>query len=115
MHAKIKLQEIPELLDAEIIQGDAAENSIEGAYCSDLLSDVMANATEGNALITIQAHKNTVAVASLYGAPCIIICNNRPVPEDMIEAARDERIAIYRCSRNQFQVSGTLYRKMLDS
>ncbi|MBN2875543.1 MAG: iron-sulfur binding hydrogenase, partial [Spirochaetales bacterium] len=40
---------------------------IVDAYSSDLLSDVMANAVEGSVLITIQAHLNTIAVASLVG------------------------------------------------
>ena len=36
-------------------------------YSSDLLSDVMANAKADGVLVTVQAHKNAVAVASLVG------------------------------------------------
>lgn len=43
-----------------------------GGYTSDLLSDVMAHIKEDDALITIQAHKNTIAVASLTGASAVI-------------------------------------------
>ena len=86
--------------------------AIVDAYTSDLLSDVMAKAVEGSALITIQAHKNTVAVASLIGIRAIVICNERPVPDDMIQAARDEEIAIFRTNRTQFEVSGLLYREL---
>ena len=78
---------------------------ISGAYTSDLLSDVMAHAPGDSALITIQSHKNTVAVASLVGAVAVILCNSRPVPEDMIEAARQEDIALLRTPENQFQTS----------
>jgi len=85
----------PEYTDAEILAG----------YTSDLLSDVMANAAEGAALITIQAHKNTVAVASLVGIRAIIVCNNRPVTDDVIEAAKNEGIAVFRTTGNQFQTS----------
>jgi hypothetical protein len=98
------------MLDAEIIQDQFKDAPLTGAYTSDLLSDVMANAKEGGALITIQAHKNTVAVASLVNVSVIILCNNRPIQDDdMLEAARDENIAVIRTRENQFTVSGKLY------
>ncbi|MDL2230043.1 hypothetical protein LJC14_07330 [Treponema sp. OttesenSCG-928-L16] len=101
--------EVIEALDAELIQGDYEDRPLEGAYTSDLLSDVMANGRDGGALITIQAHKNTVAVATLVNVSLIIICNSRPIPEDMTEAAKDEGIALVRSKENQFTVSGKLY------
>jgi predicted transcriptional regulator len=78
---------------------------ILNGYTSDLLSDVMGNASEDSALITIQAHKNTVAVASLIGIKAIILCNGRTPTEDMIAAAQQEQIAILGTSDNQFTVS----------
>jgi len=90
----------------------SVDHPIVDAYTSDLLSDVMARAGEGSALITIQAHKNTVAVASLVGARAIILCNGRPAPDDMVEAATSEGIAICRTPMNQFEVSGMLYRSL---
>jgi serine kinase of HPr protein (carbohydrate metabolism regulator) len=70
----------------------------------------MAHAQRGNVLVTIQAHLNTVAVAAHTEVPAIIICNNRPVPEDMIESAREENIALFSTPQDQFSISGILYR-----
>jgi hypothetical protein len=103
------LREAAAALKAEMIQDAFEDAPLTGAYTSDLLSDVMANAKDGGALITIQAHKNTVAVATLVNIRLIIICNNRPIPEDMIEAARDEGIALIRTRENQYTVSGKLW------
>jgi hypothetical protein len=103
------IREFAGILGAELVQGDFEDAPLLGAYTSDLLSDVMGNAHEGGALITIQAHKNTVAVATLANIRAIVVCNNRPVPEDMVGAARDEGIAILRTQENQFTVSGKLY------
>jgi hypothetical protein len=103
------IREAARALKAEAVQDEFEDSALEGAYTSDLLSDVMANAREGNALITIQAHKNTVAVATLVNVPVIFVCNSRPVPGDMIQAGRDEGIAIYRTAENQYTVSGKLY------
>lgn len=103
------IRELAAGLGARVAQDDFTDNEIMGAYTSDLLSDVMANAKEGGALITIQAHKNTVAVATLVNVTCVIICNNRPLPEDMLAAAKDEGIAILLTGENQFTVSGKLW------
>jgi hypothetical protein len=96
-------------LGAEICQDEFEDSELSGAYTSDLLSDVMANAKDGGALITIQAHKNTVAVATLVNISVIVICNSRPLPEDMLEAAKDEGIAVIRTRENQFTVSGKIW------
>jgi hypothetical protein len=84
--------------------------AVAAAYTSDLLSDVMGNADDGAALITIQAHKNTVAVATLKDSPAIIICNSRPIADDMVEAVRHEGISLFVTGEDQFAVSGKLYR-----
>jgi hypothetical protein len=104
------IREASALLGAEILQDDFEDTPLTGAYTSDLLSDVMANAKEGGALITIQAHKNTVAVATLANITVIILCNNRPLQDDdMLQTAKDEGIAVIRTKENQFTVSGKLY------
>ena len=107
----MRLRDIRDELDLEILAGDQ-ECEITGAYTSDLLSDVMAHAEEGDALITIQAHTNTVAVASHVESPAIIICNARPIPDAMIGAAREHGIAVCRTPLNQYEVSGRLFARL---
>jgi hypothetical protein len=103
------IREAAAALGAEIKQDQFEDAALTGAYTGDLLSDVMANAKDGGALITIQAHKNTVAVASLVNIAVIIVCNTRPLPPDMLEAAADEGIAVLLTRENQFTVSGKLW------
>ncbi len=85
------------------------DREVTGAYTSDLLSDVMARSEEGQVLITIQAHKNTVAVAVLKDLSGIIIASNRPVPDDMIEAARDEEIPVFVTDNNQYETGWRIH------
>ena len=103
------IRETAAALGAEILHDEFKDAEISGAYTSDLLSDVMAHARNDYALITIQAHKNTVAVATLVNIIVIIVCNARPVPDDMLAAAREEGIAVLVTKENQFTVSGKLY------
>jgi hypothetical protein len=103
------IREIAAALGAEICQDEFEDRELTGAYTSDLLSDVIANAADSGALITIQAHKNTVAVAALVNVAVIIICNSRPLPPDMLEAAKNEGVAVIRTTENQFTVSGKIW------
>jgi hypothetical protein len=105
----VTIREAAAALGAKIVQGEFEDTPLTGAYTSDLLSDVMANAKDGGALVTIQAHKNTVAVATLVNITAILVCNSRPLPEDMLEAAKGEGIAVLLTGENQFTVSGKLY------
>ncbi len=101
----MNIREIAKTCEWEVLLESDPDADIRAAYTSDLLSDVMAHAHEADILITIQAHNNAVAVASLAGLKAIVVCNRRPVPEDMIESARKEAIGVYRTDRNQFETS----------
>ncbi len=108
----MKTDELSSLLGATCVQDTYENREIAGAYTSDLLSDAMANAVANGVLVTIQAHKNTVAVGTLKDLAAIIICNNRPIPDDMIEAARSEGIAIFVTGESQYTVSGKLWQRL---
>lgn len=103
---------IPGLIHAEVLQGDFENSPVEGIYTSDLLSDVLANGRNTNVLITIQAHKNTVAVATVVDISLIVICNSRPIIDDMITAAAEAKIGVVRTNLSQFEVSGRLWQAL---
>lgn len=105
----MKTSELASYLGAKCVQDTYADKEIAGAYTSDLLSDAMANAVDNGILITIQAHKNTVAVATLKDLAAIVVCNDRPIPNDMIDAARAEGIPIFVTKESQYTASGKLY------
>lgn len=101
----MKVKDLADKLSYECLVSEGNEEEILDAYTSDLLSDVMGNSPEDSVLITIQAHKNTVAVASLANINVLLICNNRPAPEDMLKAAEEEGVSVYRTKDNQFTAS----------
>lgn len=101
----MKVSDLKNKLGYEEVCAGEGEAPLRAGYTSDLLSDVMGNALDDSVLITIQAHKNTVAVATLAGISAVVICNNREVPADMAEAAAEESVAVFRTSKNQFTVS----------
>jgi len=107
----MKISELGEL-GFSCLQGEFEDAELTGGYTSDLLSDVMANLKEGQVLITIQAHKNTVAVASLTGASAVIFCHGRTVSLDVLEVAAKENIAVFVSSGSQFETTVKLARAL---
>jgi len=105
----MRISDLVPTLGLEAAQDNYVDRDISTGYASDLLSDVMANAKADGVLVTVQAHKNAVAVASLVGLGAIIVCNSRPLPADMIEAARAEGVAVFRTALGAFEVSGRLW------
>lgn len=82
-----------------------ADAPVTGAYTSDLLSDVVAHAPAGAVLITLQAHKNTVACACLTGVRAVLLAGTAEAPADMLQAAQTEGIAVFASPDRQFDLS----------
>ena len=101
----VTIKDLAQRLGLTVYTMSDPEAAIVDGYTSDLLSDVMGNGTEASVLITIQAHKNTVAVASLIGMRAILLCNGRKPSDDMIQAAQQESIAILGTAGSQFSAS----------
>ena len=101
------------LMEACGLEGVLVEDGcveVTGVYTSDLLSDVMAHCPDGAVLVTVQNHTNTVAVCTLVGAPAILIVHGRAIPDEMLAAARREKIALLRTRDDQFEASCKLGR-----
>jgi len=87
---------------------------IKAGYTSDMLSDVIGHCPEDSVLITIQNHKNTVAVCTLVGAVAILVAHNRDIPTDMLETATAKQIALLRTPLDQYHAT-CLIANALDS
>lgn len=106
----MKTAELISKLDLKVISGEKGlDREVTGGYTSDLLSDVIGSAKEGNVWITIQAHQNTVAVATLKELAAVIIVKGVNAAEDAIRRSNEEDIPILSSSEDAFTVTGRLY------
>jgi len=106
----VTVREIVEKLSLSVSCGDdRLDEKITGGYVSDLLSDVMANSSPGNVWITMQAHTNVVAVASLKELAAIIVVQGRQPGDDTVERARSEKVTILGTTLPAFALAGKLY------
>ena len=104
----MKVGDAAKELEGTLITG-AAEKEILGGYASDLLSDVMANSSEGDVWITLQKHLNIVAVAQLNGISAIVLVNNRKPEPETLARAEEMGVAIISTPLQAFDAAGILY------
>lgn len=106
----MKITDIIEALDLKVLSGDKGlSNDITGGYVSDLLSDVMGNAKEGDVWITLQTHQNIIAVASLKDISAIIIVKGSVPDADTTEKSNIENIPVLSTSWDTFNIAGRLF------
>ena len=104
------VRELKEKLELRLISGDQGlDNIIDGGYTSDLLSYVMGNAEMGQCWITLQTHKNIMAIASLKELACIVLVNDLQPNEDTIEQSNEEGIPILSTTKEAFEITGEIY------
>ena len=88
---------------------DNLNREIKGGYTSDLLSDVMGFAREGQVWITLQTHKNVLAIASLKELAAILLVKGNKPEDDMLEQAVDEGIPVLGTDAQTFETTGKVY------
>lgn len=104
------LSEIAEKLDFSVkAGGDALTREVRGGYASDLLSDVIAHAREGDLWVTLQAHQNTVAVADMKGLAGVVLVNGREPEADTLKKAVEENVPLLVSELPAFELVGRLY------
>jgi predicted transcriptional regulator len=106
----MKITDIVTELDLKVISGsNGLSNDITGGYVSDLLSDVMGNAKEGQVWITLQTHQNIIAVGSLKDIAAIIIVKGFAPEADTIEKSNIENIPVLSTELDTFNITGRLF------
>ncbi len=106
----MKVNEIVEKLGLKVFSGEKGlQNIITGGYVCDLLSDVMGHADRGNIWITLQTHKNVMAIASLKDLAAVIVVKGFEPENDTIEKSNEENVPILGTELDTFEITGKIY------
>jgi hypothetical protein len=105
------LQEIIAKLNLKVLTTPRDFSAItpRGGYASDLLSCVMAGAQPDNVWVTLQAHMNVVAVASLREVAAVIITEGAQPEADVIARANEQGVILLSASEPSYEVIGKLW------
>lgn len=103
------VREIVQALGLQVVAGHAAlDKEITDGYCADMLSCVMSRAKNGNVWLTLQAHLNVIAVATMLDLGAVVITEGAPIADDVIAKANSENVVLLATPRTTFWVVGEL-------
>ena len=105
------LQEIIAKLNLKVLTTPRDFSAItpKGGYASDLLSCAMAGAQPDNVWVTLQAHMNVVAVASLREVAAVIITEGAQPEADVLAKATEQGVILLSTSAPSYEVVGKLW------
>ena len=107
---KMKVKEIVETLGLKVFSGTEGLNAeVEGGYTSDLLSDVMGHSDAGQIWVTLQTHKNVMAIASLKELAAIVLVKGFEPESDCAAQSNIEGIPILGTEDESFEITGKIY------
>jgi len=93
-------------------KGEELDREVTKPYCCDLLSIAMSKMPQGAAWVTVMANVNTLAVASLTDAACIILAEGCNFDEASLEKAKEKGITILRSHMPVFECALMIYKKL---
>jgi DRTGG domain len=102
------VQELVTELGLEVFSPGEIERGVTGGYAADLLSCVMAKAQEGYVWVTLQAHPNVVAVASLLNLAAVIVTEGIRPDIEAVEKAQENGVTLLGSPQTTFTVVGRL-------
>lgn len=109
-HKDMKVSDIVKSLDLKIYSGEGGlDRQVVGGYISDLLSDVMGNADMGQIWLTLQTHKNVMAIASLKDLAAVILVDGHKPDENTAMQSNEENIPLLGTDLSAFEITGRLY------
>lgn len=102
--------QVAEKLGLTVYSGShGLDREVTGGYVSDLLSDVMGRADTGEIWVTLQTHKNVMAIASLKDLAAVILVSDHKPEADTVLQSQEEGIPILGTSLSTFEITGKLY------
>lgn len=105
----MKITDIKELLDAEIVCGDEnLEKQVYSACGSDMMSDVLAYVKDQAVLLTGLVNSQVIRTAEMMDMVCIVFVRSKSPNEEMIRLARESGIVLMKTKRRLYEACGTL-------
>ena len=106
----MKVRELVEKLNLKVYSGESGlDNEITGGYTSDLLSDVMGFAKDGQIWVTLQTHKNIMAVATLKDLAAVVLVKGFVPDNDAAEVSNKEGLPILGTDEQAFEITGKIF------
>ncbi len=107
----MKLDEVRQILDAEVVVGaDQMHKEVFTAFGADLMSDVLAYARPGTMLVTGLTNPQVIRTSEILDIAAIIIVRGKVPPPETVRLAEELKIPVLMTRYILFETAGRLYR-----
>ena len=107
----MKISEVLKLTEATVVCGsNRVEESVDRAFSSDLMSDVLTLDSEDILLITGLANTQAIRTAEMVDIHFILLARNKKATDEMIELARENGMVLMETPFSLFKTSGILFK-----
>ena len=104
------ISDMTDLLKARVLcGGDKLDHPVYTAFCSDLMSDVLAFVSEKTVLITGLVNPHVVRTADMLDLKCIVFCRGKVPTEEILEEADELGMTVIATRESAFTTCGKLY------
>ena len=106
----MRMKEIIDSLDLTVFSGEEhLENEVTGGFISDMLSDVMAQASKGSLWVTNQTHENVLAIVFFKSLAGVILPGGLQLDEEAAVKAKEKKLPVLLTNLSAFEIVGKLY------
>ena len=105
----MKVQNIVNILKAEILAEGDLQEEVKTACGSDMMSDVLAFVKDQAVLLTGLVNPQVIRTAEMMDIVCIVFVRGKNPDPAMIDLARERGIALLSCDYRMFTACGLLY------
>jgi hypothetical protein len=93
-------------------EGENLDREITVPYCCDLLSIAMGKMPSGAAWVTVMGNVNTLAVAALADAACVILADGISLDEQALNKAKEQGITVLSSDLPIFDAALIIHQKL---
>ena len=107
----MNIREIIDIIDGTVICcEEKLSSTIEYAFASDLMSDVLTIEKENLVLITGLANLQVIRTAEMSDIYCIIFARDKKIGSEMIALAKENDVILIESPHSVFYISGEIYK-----
>ena len=106
----MNIREIAALLEADALCGkDLLDTAVQDIFCSDMMSDVLAFATNQSVLVTGLVNSQVIRTAMMLDMRCIVfVCGKNP-SDECISLAKANDMILLTTKHHMYITAGLLY------
>lgn len=104
------LKELCSLVEGSVICGESRlDESVDYAFASDLMSDVLTIKSDNFIIITGLSNIQSVRTAEMSDVGYILIVRGKGITDEMLELAKENNMLVMSTKYSMFRASGILY------